>query len=113
MSVSWNLAAAYPLSVVGLVSYQEGPTQEDGPAQREVKKTAKKLTPYFFFLNENRAAVKEELAAAGQPTSIGAIGKALGVKWKALSEQEKQVGGRYSFGTGCVSASPSGQILRS
>jgi hypothetical protein len=50
-----------------------------------------KLTPYFLFLRENRDTVKNQLAAAGEATSIGAVGKALGVKWKNLSEEEKQV----------------------
>eukprot|EP00959_Pyramimonas_sp_CCMP1952_P050499 1055244-Pyramimonas_sp.AAC.1 len=61
-----------------------------------------KLTPYFFFLKENRELVRNELAAAGQPTTIGAVGKALGLKWKSLTDEEKKVRRRQALGTNCV-----------
>ena len=45
------------------------------------------LSAYIFFTQAARAGVKVEL---GDGASIGDIGKALGVKWRALSEREKR-----------------------
>ena len=48
-------------------------------------------TPYFLFMSENRADAKAQLEADGLPASVGNVGKALGVQWKALSDEDRQV----------------------
>lgn len=47
-------------------------------------------TPYFAFMNANRAAVKAALVEAGAPAAMGDIGKELGARWRALSDDEKK-----------------------
>ena len=47
-------------------------------------------TPYFAFMSANRAAVKAALLEAGAPAAMGDIGKELGARWRALSEEEKK-----------------------
>ena len=48
-------------------------------------------TPYFAFINDNRAAAKAALLAAGKPAAMGDVGKELGARGRALSEEEKKV----------------------
>jgi hypothetical protein len=50
-----------------------------------------KTTPYFLFVGENRADVKAALLEAGEATSLGNVGKALGLKWKALTDEQREV----------------------
>lgn len=50
-----------------------------------------KTTPYFLFVGESRADVKAALQEAGEPTSLGNVGKALGLKWKALTDEQREV----------------------
>lgn len=50
-----------------------------------------RTTAYFLFMSENRASVRETLQAAGTPTDVGNVGKALGARWKALSDDERKV----------------------
>ena len=45
----------------------------------------------MLFSGEHREATKQQLKADGQPCAMGAVAKALGVRWKALSEEEKKV----------------------
>ena len=48
-------------------------------------------TSYFLFASEVRPIVQAEVAAAnGGKASIGTMGKAIGARWSALSETEKQ-----------------------
>jgi hypothetical protein len=47
-----------------------------------------KTTPYFLFVGESRADVK---AALQEATSLGNVGKALGLKWKALTDEQREV----------------------
>ncbi|KAI7907098.1 high mobility group box domain-containing protein [Cokeromyces recurvatus] len=44
------------------------------------------LSAYMFFSQENRAKVKEENPTA----TFGQLGKLLGEKWKAMSDEEKK-----------------------
>ena len=48
-------------------------------------------TPYFAFVNANRAAAKAALVEAGSPAGMGDVGKELGARWRALSDEEKKV----------------------
>ena len=48
-------------------------------------------TPYFAFVNANRAAAKAALLEAGAPAGMGDVGKELGARWRALSDEEKKV----------------------
>lgn len=50
-------------------------------------------TAYFVFADQHRKQVKDELQALGEgaKVSVGAVGKALGAKWSALSDEEKLV----------------------
>ncbi|KAJ5539820.1 non-histone chromosomal protein 6 [Penicillium frequentans] len=63
-------------------------------APKEQRKRAKKdpnapkrgLSAYMFFANDNRETVREE----NPGISFGQVGKALGEKWKALSDSERK-----------------------
>jgi hypothetical protein len=46
---------------------------------------------YLLFSGEHREAAKQQLKADGQPCAMGAVAKALGARWKALSEEERKV----------------------
>ncbi len=74
------------------------------PAQPQAKR-AKATTAYFVFTEEKRKAVRDELvahiiaeqgpAADGAPlptpkVAVPLVAKALGQKWKALSDEERQ-----------------------
>ena len=39
----------------------------------------------------------EQLQADGQPTGVATVGKALGVRWKALTDEERQVGNPFAL----------------
>ncbi|MES1922622.1 FACT complex subunit ssrp1 [Bonamia ostreae] len=55
---------------------------------RKDKNAPKKpLTPYFVFMNENRAEFKKN----HPDKKVTEIGKLLGEKWRSLSEKEKTV----------------------
>lgn len=51
-------------------------------------------TAYFLFTAENRSAVQEELkskaTSENEKISVAAISKAIGEKWRSLSDEEKQ-----------------------
>ena len=48
------------------------------------------ISSFMVFANEHRAALKAELQAAGATdVGVSVIGKALGERWRALSEEEK------------------------
>lgn len=48
-------------------------------------------TAYFLFAAEVRDAVREEIAAAnGGKAGVAAVGKAVGERWKALTDEQKQ-----------------------
>jgi HMG (high mobility group) box len=52
----------------------------------------RKVTAYFAFSDVHRAAVREELQAAAGPdakVSVAVVAQALGKKWKALDDAEK------------------------
>jgi HMG (high mobility group) box len=52
----------------------------------------RKVTAYFAFSDVHRAEVREELQAAAGPDSkvnVAAVAQALGKKWKALDDAEK------------------------
>lgn len=54
------------------------------------------VTAYFAFADANRAAVREELQAAAEPNakiSVAVVAQALGKKWKALDDAEKDTCG--------------------
>lgn len=44
---------------------------------------------YMMFSNENRPAVREDLAAQGTKVTVPTMGKELGARWKALSEEQR------------------------
>eukprot|EP00887_Chlorella_sp_A99_P005767 scaffold1.g5767.t1 len=45
---------------------------------------------YMLFANEQRAAVAAELKAAGGKAGVGEVGKAMGERWGALTDEDKQ-----------------------
>ncbi len=48
-------------------------------------------TAYFIFAGEVRDAVREEIAATnGGKASVALVGKAVGERWKALTDEQKQ-----------------------
>jgi DNA-directed RNA polymerase I subunit RPA43 len=50
-------------------------------------------TAYFLFAEEHRAAVRQELldaAGEGQKVGVADVGKAMGDKWRGLSDEEKE-----------------------
>ena len=70
-------------------SYETSPsTRAPLPCRAMAPKGA--TTPYFAFMNANRAAVKAALVEAGAPAAMGDIGKELGARWRALSDDEKK-----------------------
>ena len=50
----------------------------------------KKYSAYFLYVEEQREGVKAELAAEGAEVTLGSVGKRIGEKWRALSDEEKQ-----------------------
>ncbi|KAK9820321.1 hypothetical protein WJX72_008959 [[Myrmecia] bisecta] len=48
-------------------------------------------TAYFVFLEQNRESTRAEVvaAASGEKVSVAVVAKALGEKWRQLSEEEK------------------------
>ncbi|GAN07545.1 non-histone chromosomal protein 6 [Mucor ambiguus] len=70
------------------------PKEVQKVTKRETKKRGKKdpnapkrgLSAYMFFSQDKRAQVKEENPEA----SFGTLGKLLGEKWKAMSDEEKK-----------------------
>eukprot|EP00798_Chlamydomonas_sp_ICE-L_P029001 gene29001-32194_t len=55
--------------------------------------SGKATSAYFVFCDENRAAEKEKILAElgeGAKVSVADVAKALGQKWKTVSEEEKQ-----------------------
>ena len=44
---------------------------------------------YNFFQKENSAKIRSDLAAAGQSTDLGSLGRAISDRWKALSPDER------------------------
>jgi histone H3/H4 len=48
------------------------------------------VSSYFHFASKTRAAVKDELSAAGKPCTASAVAKILGERWRALSDVERQ-----------------------
>ena len=54
------------------------------------KGKGKIVSSYFHFASKTRAAVKDELSAAGKPSTASAVAKILGERWRALSDVEKQ-----------------------
>ena len=50
------------------------------------------VTAYFLFAEEHRASVRQELldaAGEGQKVGVADVGKAMGDKWRGLSDEEK------------------------
>lgn len=47
-------------------------------------------TAYFAFQAACRESTKAELLAAGAPAGVADVAKALGNRWRALSEEEKK-----------------------
>lgn len=48
-------------------------------------------TAYFIFAGEHRAAIHEEIAAQNNgKASVALVGKAIGVKWNQLTDEQKQ-----------------------
>eukprot|EP00899_Mesostigma_viride_P007721 jgi/Mesvir1/16950/Mv15801-RA.1 len=74
----------------------------DGDAAKEVQRAkpglpyrkpvrhAMQRSAYFIFSSKHRDEIKAELAAAGLPTAVTAVAKALGAKWHALTADEKE-----------------------
>ncbi len=57
-----------------------------------VKKALRGPTAYFVFTEQHRAEAKEELLRAGgrdAKVSVAQVAKALGDKWRGLSDEEK------------------------
>ena len=50
----------------------------------------KRTTAYFTFVAAFREETKAALLASGGAAGVAAVGKALGEKWRALSDEEKQ-----------------------
>ncbi|CAK9071072.1 unnamed protein product [Durusdinium trenchii] len=67
-------------------SYKESGKQDAW--KRDPERPKKPLTPFFKFMEEQRAA-------AGNPKEVVEITKSAGLKWKSLSESEKS---RYAAG---------------
>lgn len=51
----------------------------------------KPQSAYFIFTAENRQAIKDDLLKSRDKVSVGDVAKAIGAKWKALSDDEKRV----------------------
>ena len=49
----------------------------------------KPQSAYFIFSSEQRQAIKEELLKTKDKVSMGEVAKAISVKWKALTDEEK------------------------
>ncbi len=49
----------------------------------------KPQSAYFIFSGEQRQAIKEELLKTKDKVSMGEVAKAISVKWKALTDEEK------------------------
>lgn len=65
-------------------------TERAPPARAQAHGTGR-TTAYFLFSSENRSAVRDELQAEGLTVDVGSVGKALGARWKALTEDKRQV----------------------
>ena len=61
-------------------------------------------TPYFAFVNANRAAAKAALLEAGAPAGMGDVGKELGARWRALSDEEKKARAPFALRGACAAA---------
>ncbi len=56
--------------------------------------SGKRTTPYFAFMAASREATKASLVAAGGPAGVADVAKALGERWRSLSDAEKQARAR-------------------
>ncbi|CAM9118712.1 unnamed protein product [Chrysoparadoxa australica] len=65
--------------------------EKKGKKEKKEKKekVPKPLSAYFYFSKLNREDVKQELADAGEETGVTDVAKALGAKWKEVSDAEK------------------------
>jgi hypothetical protein len=52
--------------------------------------SGKRTTPYFAFMAASREATKAALVAAGGPAAASDVAKALGEKWRSLSDEDKK-----------------------
>jgi len=68
----------------------EGKVTERAPPARAQAHGTGRTTAYFLFSSENRSAVRDELQAEGLTVDVGSVGKALGARWKALTEDKRQ-----------------------
>jgi hypothetical protein len=75
--------------------------------------SAKRTTAYFAFSAATREEAKAALQAAGAPAGVADVAKALGERWRGLSEEDKKVRrrgaarrgrGREGRGSTCVGA---------
>jgi SNF2 family DNA or RNA helicase len=68
------------------------PEFSQGASGQEPPPIKPPTSSYNFFQKENSAQIRSELAAAGQSTDLGSLGRAISDRWKALTADQR---GRY------------------
>lgn len=67
------------------------PEFSQGAAGQEPPPIKPPTSSYNFFQKENSSKIRSDLAASGQSTDLGSLGRAISDRWKALTPDERAV----------------------
>ena len=65
------------------------PEFSQGASGQEPPPIKPPTSSYNFFQKENSAQIRSDLAASGQPTDLGSLGRAISDRWKSLTPDQR------------------------